>query len=448
MLRLLVPLIAFLFIVFIGVSSGAQEPDAGVTAFVDVNVVSMEDDRSLEHHTVIVRGDRITEIGPADRVEIPEGAQRVDGSGKYLIPGFAEMHGHIPPSDARAEYVQNVLFLYLANGVTTVRGMQGSPGQLELREQANTGSIISPTLYLAGPGFSGNSIDSPAQARQRVREQKVAGWDLLKVLPGLTREEYDAMAEEADRLDIPFAGHIPDDVGLVHAIEMGQDTIDHLDGYIDYLNGESGPLDESRLKEAVELTLEHEVEVVPTMALWETILGSADLSEMRRYPELKYMPQEQVENWIEGYQRRISHPQFDRDQAQQVASNRKQLLKALNEGGVTILFGTDAPQTFSVPGFSIHREIQAMAEAGMTPYQILRSGTVQVGEYFEDKDEFGTVEEGKRADLILLNANPLSDAANISQRAGVMVRGRWLSEQDIQEGLRKIEGGQVLRFAF
>ncbi|HLV02135.1 MAG TPA: amidohydrolase family protein, partial [Acidobacteriota bacterium] len=322
-----------------------------------------------------------------------------------------------------------------ANGVTTVRGMLGHPNQLNLRARANSGELVSPTLYLAGPGFRGDVVESPEHAAQMVRQQADEGWDLLKVYPGLTVEEYDAMADTAREVGIPFAGHVPADVGIVHALEKGQRTIDHLDGYIEYLDGDEGQLDEARLQEIVKLTLDSGAGVIPTMALWETIIGAADFETLRNYPELKYMPRDVVEGWGESYQKRITSPNFDRERASRIAENRKVLLRALAEGGVTILFGTDAPQQFSVPGFSIFREAEHMAECGLSPAQILVSGTINVGEYFQDKDTFGQVAEGHRADLILLTANPLEDISNLSEQAGVMVRGRWLSREEIDQRL-------------
>ena len=421
-------------------TSGALTPaQAREVAFVNVNVIPMDSNRVLRGQTVLVRGDRIVRVGPAARVRVPDSALRIDGAGKYLMPGLAEMHGHIPPpQQAPREFVESVLFLYAANGVTTVRGMQGAPGQLELRERANRGEIISPTLYLAGPAFSGGSIDSPAQAAERVREQQRAGWDLLKVLPGLTREEYDAMARTAREVRIPFAGHVPAEVGLLHALEMGQETIDHVDGYVEYLKGDAGPVDEAALADVVRRTKRAGTWVVPTMALWETIIGAADLEKIRAYPELRYMPPEQVEGWEKSYRNRIGSPQFNREQVQRVAANRKRILRALHEGGARILMGTDAPQQYSVPGFSIHREMALMRESGMSPYEIIRSGTKSIGEYFRGKDRFGTIAPGQRADLILVNGNPLEDLSHIARRAGVMVRGRWLPEEEIQKRLAQI----------
>ena len=419
-------------------SSALVEPENREVAFVNVNVVPMDSDRILNEQTVLVRGESIVGIGPASKLKVPGGALRIDGKGKYLMPGMAEMHGHIPPPEAPKEFIEAVLFMYVANGVTTVRGMLGAPGQLELRDKANHGEMLSPALYLAGPSFNGNSINSPAQAVELVREQKRAGWDLLKVHPGLTRDEYDAMAKTAWEVGIRFAGHVPSEVGLPHALEMGQETIDHIDGFIEHLEAEDGPVDETKLAEVVRLTKKAGAWIVPTMVLWETLLGVTDLEKLLAYPELKYMPPQQVASWEKAHRERQSSSQFDRKKVEQIAANRKRILKALHDGGVRILFGTDAPQQFSVPGFSIHREMSLMLEAGMSPYEIILSGTKAAGDYFKNKARFGTIAEGSRADLILIDGNPLKDISNITKRSGVMVRGRWLSEDEIQKRLESI----------
>jgi imidazolonepropionase-like amidohydrolase len=422
-------------------AQSGKEPNAtkaSITAFVNVNVIPMDRERVIENQTVIVRDGRIAEIGPANKIKVPDGATRIDGAGKYLMPGLAEMHGHIPQQNAPKAYTEAVLFLYVANGITTVRGMLGASNQFELRDRANRGEIVAPTLYLAGPSFNGNSVNSPEQAVSMVRQQKQEGWDLLKVHPGLTRDEYDAMAKTAKEVGIRFAGHVPADVGIIHALEMGQETIDHVDGYVEYLNGDAGPVDEAKLADVVRRTKAAGAWIVPTMALWETLIGYTDLNTLAAMPELKYAPPQQVEQWKTAHRNRVNQPNFDRKKTKFIATNRIRILKALNEGGVRILLGTDAPQQFSVPGFSIHREMALMVKCGFTPYQIIHSGTKNVGDYFKSKDNFGTIEVGKRADLILVEGNPLKDVANISRRAGVMARGRWLPESEIRRKLDEI----------
>lgn len=404
------------------------------TVFQNVTVLSMDDRGTLVDQTVVIDGDRIIAMGPAGEMAVPEGAAIIDGSGKFLMPGFAEMHGHVPPLSAGEAAVDDTLFLYLASGVTTVRGMLGSGGQLRLREDALSGARLSPTLYLAGPSFSGGSIRSPKQAAAKVTAQVEEGWDLLKIHPGLTRAEYDAMAARAADAGIDFAGHVPEAVGLERALAVGQRTLDHLDGYIAYLGAADMPADQAALVAIAEETKAAGVGVVPTSALWASLLGANRLDDLNELPELKYMAPATLANW----RRRVSNDDADEGALMHV-ENRRRLLKALQEADVEILFGTDAPQLFSVPGFSIHHEIDEMEAAGLAPLEILASGTSAVGAYFADKDAFGTVAVGMRADLILLEQNPLDDLDAMQVPAGVMVRGRWLSRAFLDEGLAVIE---------
>ena len=429
-------------------SSVSKEKITGnVIAFTNVSVIPMTSNKVVEEQAVVIRGTDIVLIAPSENVEFDDEAILIDGTGKYLIPGLAEMHGHVPPTDPPSnaprymnmEYVENTLFLYTAAGITTVRGMLGWPNQLELKEKVASQELLGPNLYLAGPSFNGNSISSAEQASKKVIEQKQEGWDLLKIHPGLTLDEYDAMAQTANEIGITFGGHIPSDVGIIHAIEMGQETIDHMDGYVSFLDKYSGKELDQKIHELIALTKDNNVWVVPTQALWETILGAADYESLKNYDELRYIP----ENLLSGYNawtnRLLSNPNFNPEDAKEHVALRQRLLSEMNKSGVKILMGTDAPQLYSVPGFSIHREFVKMSAAGMSPYEILVTGTKNVGEYFSSKDNFGTIEVGKRADLILLDNNPLDNISNLKNNSGVMVSGRWLSKDFISERLSKIE---------
>ncbi len=399
----------------------------------------MDSERVLERHTVLVEDERIMEVGPSTDVTIPANATVINGEGKYLMPGLAEMHGHIPPPSQPMSAIEETLFLYAANGITTVRGMLGYPGQLDLKARANAGEIWSPTLYLAGPSFNGSTVSTPEQAVQRVQQQVDEGWDLLKIHPGLSVPQYDAMAETAHELGITFGGHVPAAVGLDHALDMGQETFDHVDGYVEALGGGQSPINIMELNRLVQKTIDKGAWVVPTMALWETLFLTTPLDELQSYDELKYVSQAAVDSWSNQYRGRRATAQFVPPSNQAVIDARMQVLAALSDAGARILMGTDAPQQFSVPGFSLHRELLVMADADMTPYEIMVTGTRHVGSYFAHKDTFGLVAEGHRADLLLVNDNPLEDVAHIADHEGVMVRGRWLSREAIDERLATIE---------
>jgi imidazolonepropionase-like amidohydrolase len=414
----------------------AQSPE--IVAFTNVTVVTMDGNRVTANQHVVVTKDRITAVGPADATTIPAGAIRVDGRGKFVMPGLAEMHGHVPAAPQPKALIDDVLFLYVANGVTTVRGMLGAPDHLALREAARRGEVLAPNLYLAGPSFNGNSTPTPEAAIARVRQQKAEGWDLLKVHPGLSLATFDAMAKTAKDVGIRFAGHVPADVGVPHALAMGQDTIDHVDGYAEHLDGRRKLVDDAGVQDLVARTKKAGTGIVPTLYVWETLLGPVTLESRTSLPELRYLPRAIVDQWTKGLESRLKNPQFNAAEAKLYIENRMRVMKGLYAGGVTILLGSDAPQQFNVPGFSIYREMERMAAAGMSTFDILASGTTNVGAYFRTWDDFGTIAVGKRADLVLLDANPLESLANLERRSGVMVRGRWLPASEIRSRLEEI----------
>lgn len=428
-------------------AAGAQ----GTIAFVEVNVVPMTAERVLSNQTVVVRDGRIVAVGPAASTQVPAGATRVDGRGQYLMPGIAEMHGHIPGPN-NPQFQEDVLFLYVAQGALTVRGMQGHPSHLALRERVRAGDLVGPLLYLSSPPISGNNATTPAKADSLVRAHRAAGYDLLKVHENIPRAAYDALARTAHSLDLPFGGHVSDLVGLEAALEARQSTVDHLDNYLDAIERDDSPIrnaspqeraqrlpmyaDEAKIRQIARRTRETGVAVVPTMALWEVIRGAHDAASMQNRPENRYMPPQMVSGWVNQVTQ--IRAGVDLEAGAREVALRKQILKALHDEGAMILMGTDAPQLFSVPGFSLHRELAIMADAGLTPYQILRTGTVNVAEHMGTASETGTVEVGKRADLVLLEANPLENIANAQRIAGVVWSGHWLPKSEIDARLGAI----------
>jgi hypothetical protein len=424
---------------------------SAVLAFTNVNVVPMDRERVLENQTVIVRDGRIAEIGSATQIKVPEGAQKIDGTGKYLMPGLAEMHGHLPPPNQGDANTNAFLTLFVANGVTTVRVMYGFPNSLDVRKRVVSGQVLGPTLFLAGPAMSGQSVQTPEKGEELVRKYKQDGYDLLKIHEGLSVATYDRIVAVANELKMPFGGHIPNAVGLEHAIKSRQGSVEHLDGFIEALEADNSPvknadgqtrafklvnyLDESKLPALLASVREAGTWNAPTMALWENINGDERVETLQARPENKYVPPQMLNGWSNQRQGILDDGPGP-DVGQRVLALRNKILKALAADG-RILLGSDAPQLFSVPGFSLHREMQAMVRAGLTPYQVLSSGTRNPAVYL-NSSEFGTVEVGKRADLILVNDNPLKDVGNVAKRTGVVLRGTWLPESEIQKRLDDI----------
>jgi hypothetical protein len=436
------------------VASLAAQPQPAAIVFTSVTVVPMDRERTLPDQTVVVRGDRVAAIGPSTDVQIPAGATLIDGRGKFLMPGMAEMHAHIPGGKEPDAFMHRVLALFVANGITTIRGMLGDPRHLPLRAAVARGEVVGPTLYTSGPSFNGNSAPTPEIAVTMVRDQKAAGYDLLKIHPGVPRAAFDALAAEAKTAGIPFSGHVPADVGLERALAAPYHSIDHMDGYFEYAVAPDAPidhkvpgffganfaghLDHRRLAQAVADTRRAGVWIVPTQGLLEIFMSPASPDEMRSWPGVEYIPERVVAQWTTQRQQFMSQPGFNQQTNQRFLAERRKLLKALHDAGVDIALGSDAIQTFSVPGFSIVREMEAMVASGLTPYEVYVTGSRNVARFFGRQAVVGTVEAGQIADLVLVDANPLVTVANFARQTGTMVRGRWHPRAELLEQLRQM----------
>jgi imidazolonepropionase-like amidohydrolase len=423
----------------------ALHAQAGATlVFAGVHIIPMDRETVLRDQTVMIADGRITAIGAKASAQIPAGATVIQAEGKYLIPAMAEMHAHIPGGNEPDAAVERTLLLYAANGNATIRGMLGDPRHLAFRDRVAKGELFSPRIYTSGPSLNGNSVPSKEAAIQAVTSQKAAGYDLLKIHPGIERDVFDALASKAQELKIDFAGHVPLAVGVHRALETRYRSIDHLDGYVEAMSKTPlqsqffgvnlvNDLDESKIAALAQETKKAGTWMVPTQVLFDNLFSDEDPHEMAKRPEMKYQePQGLIQKWIaqkQAFSTKI--PAADR---QKFLALRRKLIKALYDAGVPFALGSDAPQMWNVPGFAAHRELQSLVAAGLTPYQALRTGTVNVGAYFGTKDA-GTIAKGNRADVILLDANPLEQIANTTRINGVMIGGRWLSRADLDKKL-------------
>ncbi|MDB5262204.1 MAG: amidohydrolase [Adhaeribacter sp.] len=434
----------------------AQGPTAvkGEVVFRNVNVIPMDRERVLPNQTVVVKDGKITYLGEAKNARFGKGATVVEAKGKYLMPGLAEMHAHVPPVDD-LEPMKEVLLLFAANGITTIRGMLGHPRHLELRNKIKSGEILGPHFYTSGPSFSGQSVKTPEQAAQMVRQQKEAGYDYLKLHPGLTKETFGAMARTAKEVNIPFVGHVSFDVGVWRAIEAGYSSIDHLDGFIEGLvpgienmteqqTGLFGMFvadkaDTTQIPRLMQGLKTKNIWVVPTQALAERWFAPLAPDHFSQAPEMVYMAPNVRRNWENSQKNLQANPQYNAARIKDYIQLRRKLILACQQNGVGLLLGCDAPQVFNVPGFSTHHELQYLVDAGLTPYQALQTGTVNVAKYLNQAQYSGTVKVGAVSDLILLAGNPLQSIAQTRQIEGVMLGNRWLPKTYLQQELQKLE---------
>lgn len=444
-------------------------PDANrAVAFVNVNVIPMDRERVLPNQTVIVRDGRIALIGPAAKTKLPKDALRVDGRGKYLMPGLVDMHSHLfSDYEFPDELADEELAIMLANGVTTIRLMIGTPEHLVLREQVAGGKLLGPTIYAASPQLAGRSFGSifngrvvttPDEARRAVRDFKAAGYDFIKLTFFISRPVYDAVIETAKEVGIRVIGHVDPQVGLARALEAGQ-QIEHLDAYFEAVLKDDAPLkvsvsgvnvwrmpnwasmdyiDERKIQEVATATAKAKVWSCPTLTFLKLAFGVGQSDEeIQTRPDYRFIPPTLREEMATLRQRFWATPPSEARRMQYVRV-RNRLVKAIHDAGGKIMAGSDAPEWFLLYGYTLHRELKSLVEAGLTPYVALEAATRNPAEFLNALDRVGTVEKGKRADLLLLNANPLDDVANAERRAGVMVRGRWLTEDELRKMLDEI----------
>lgn len=450
----------------LGFPGVAQETPAAPSsvAFVDVDVVPMQrgdgEDRAklLHGQTVVVRGDRIVAIGPTKEVAVPEGAVRIagkeGGNSRYLMPGLADMHVHAwDPGD---------LVLFLANGVTTIRNMFGSPMHLVWRAKVAAGELLGPSVLTAGPIIDGNPpvwpgstvIDDPAQAEKAVLEQKEAGYDFLKVYARLTTPCYDAIVEAAGKHGMRVMGHVPSAVGLEHVLLSKQESVEHLDGLAGFAQKDDSPysskvdfrsealawkhVDDKKIAEAAKLARENGVWSCPTLVVLQKWVQGEAAKELSERPEMRYVPAIERQFWDPGNNYLKSLPAEYLDSVRAADSDRKRAVGIFHKAGARILLGTDMGNPFVIAGFAVHEELANLVASGLSPYEALRAGTSGAAEFMKAGDEWGSVAVGRRADLVLLEANPLEDVGNAARRVGVMVRGKWFLESDLRVRLEEL----------
>lgn len=413
-------------------------------AFVNVNVVPMDSERILENQTVIIQDGFIKIIDDYQMVDVPADALLIEAQGKYLMPGLVDMHVHIKD--------QNELLLFVANGVTAVRDMWGTtgsqlwmgfPDQLNLRSRISRGELFGPAIYASGPIMEGDPptmplmpvIRTPEEAWASVAWQKAQGYEFIKVYDNLTPDTYEAVLMAARDQDLPLIGHVPWQVGLDAVLAGGQLTIEHLSGYIDPESAEF-IIPEDQLDDYARMTRQAGAWNTPTIALYQKIGPGSDMEQLERQPGMEYVSPGMRVLWrLFAGQMSKSLVYEGEDYPERIDEIYKNMTRALHENGAGILLGTDTDNPYLVPGFSLHEELGHLVDAGLSPYEALRTGTFNAALALGKLDEFGTIEAGKRADLLLVEANPLEDVANANLRVGVMLRGRWMPESELLEML-------------
>jgi hypothetical protein len=447
----------------------AATPRHGTT-FTNVTVIDPATARVLPNTTVTVRGDEIVDVGG----RIPAGVTVVDLRGKYLIPGLADMHTH-----AQAEGIDTAL--YVANGVTTVREMAGSPLAHDWRTRIEAGSLLGPRYTVGSRIVDGKpsiwdpqwldvvQIGDPAEARAAVREELARGADFIKVYSRVPREAYRALAAESHRQGIRFAGHCPDAVPLDEAADLGQSSVEHMfwtpfetsskekeiRAEIQRIRLELGdyagwfkaihPLEwtaahtynPAKARRLHAKLARRRTRQVPTLAMHRGLdfARTIDMDD----PRNKYLPASALGSQQMAQQEFYLKDRLPSEDAEWAAmfDYRLRTVKDLHEAGVPLMTGTDTGTVAVWPGFSVHDELALFVEAGIPPMAALAASTAEPAAYLGTKT--GRVAASHKADLVVLDANPLHDIRNTQRLSGVVVRGRYIDADERRQILRQVE---------
>lgn len=463
---------AFLIAVFVaasGVFAQTIEPGSRETAlaFVGVNVIPMDRDRVLRKQTVIVRNGVIEKVGDVKRVKVPQDAVRIDAKGKYLIPGLVDMHTHLLSDGEFPDSIaEDELRVMVANGVTTVRFMIGTPELLALRGRSAKREVAAPTIYVASPHLTGREqgnnfvVSTPEEARDAVRRSKSAGYDFIKITTFIKPEVYEAAVDEAAKQRIRVVGHADSRfVGVERAWNAGQ-QIEHLDGYMEFLlrgdatmkgsvsdlyiyNPENWKsldhIDETKFTEVARRTVAANPFVNPTQHFMKNTFGLPRSEEsIRAQPDFRFYPEKVQRTFFDFYKKNRFITQVSYETRAKWIAYRDRMIREIHAAGGKILAGSDTPEFLWLYGFTMHRELKALKDAGLSNYAVLAAGTRNAHEFLGTIERSGTIEKGKHADLILLDADPLTDIRNTERRSGVMLKGKWYTQAELDRWLDEI----------
>jgi imidazolonepropionase-like amidohydrolase len=444
---------------------GAQ-PRSKPLAIIGVNVVPMDEERVLPDQTVVVREGRIAALGPSGSLDVPQDAERIEASGLYLLPGLADMHAHLSGyvTDAGSDkdaIARSELLLYVATGVTLVRNMVGSDAHLEYRRRVAEGELVGPRIFTATNTVDGPSpvwptsikMSDPAEADALVEGFVDAGYDQIKIYNELPREVYGALFDAAARRGMRIVGHVPFSVGIDAALAAGQYSIEHQRGY-DYdgvrpqalaQNGGRNAerfsswqrMSDDRMRDLVRKTVAAGTWNCPTFVVDDMLSDTDGRAKLRRQELLRFVHPE-VRKTILRNALDEMFPEEANEALRRSFPQRYKLLKMLSDAGAGLLVGTDTMVPYLVPGYTSIDEMEHFVKAGLTPYRALRAATSEPARFLGIDGESGTIGVGKRADLLLIEANPLDDVSNLWRRTGVVLHGRWLPRAELEAMMERM----------
>jgi imidazolonepropionase-like amidohydrolase len=452
-----------LFVLFGCFATARSARNEKMLAITRVTVIDATGAAAKPDMTVIVRGGRIVVIKRASR-KLPKEAQVVDGRGKFLIPGLWDMHVHTNFGDWLPGGKEIILPLFVANGITGVRDMGGDLHLLkEWRDQIDAGTTLGPRMVISGPMIDGAPPHFPASVpvataadgRKAVDDLKQGGADFIKVQSYIPRDAYFAVAEESKKLGMTFVGHVPDAVRASEASNAGQKSIEHYTGIFEgcstiedeLLKGPKGPrrvvetYSDARRAALIALLAKNHTWQVPTL-IWERGQWLIDDLDLSQSPGAKYAAASLRNQTYKKFTASILK-ELDTDPVtyrRRFVAKELEMTLAMHRAGVPLMAGTDtAAGVYVMPGFSLHQELELFVKAGLTPLEALQTATLNPAKFLGRTSDLGTVEKGKLADLVLLDANPLDDISNTQKISAVVLGGRYFSRPELDSILKDVE---------
>jgi imidazolonepropionase-like amidohydrolase len=444
-----------------------SDPPVEVLVITNVNVVDTRAGEIQPHMTVVIKNGRIDSMARVGMIGFSRHTHLVNATNKYLIPGLWDMHVH-SAGGSGVPWNEKVIFpLYIANGITGIRDMGGDLKILkERKSRIERGEVVGPNMVISGPFLDGGkaeeyslSANTPEEARAAVDKVKAEGMDFVKILSRLPREAYFAVAEESRKQHIPFAGHVPESIGAAEASDAGQRSIEHVVDVMMSCSREESELRKQRLEARRQRdnksyhaagmrsleTYDHGTAAalfakfkkndtwqVPTLVWWkvQSELDSASASDTR----LSYVPASIRKEWDPAKIKQETPADLVAD-LKKAVSGYSELTGNLDRAKVPILAGTDSPDPYDFPGFSLHEELELLVKAGLTAREALRSATYNPALFLDKLSQYGVVEKTRVADLVLLDADPLTDIRNTRSIAGVIRAGKYYPREELDKML-------------
>jgi hypothetical protein len=422
--------IAFCYLVH--PSSFAQKEESKIV-FTHVNVIPLTHDTVLLDQTVIIENDVITSIGR--NLKTPKNSLKLDGTSKFLIPGFADMHAHLPGFQSQPYPEEQYFLLNLLKGVTTVRGMRGHPSQLDMRNKFLKGNFISPTIFVSSPPITRQDKTlTEASAEATLKNYMQQGYDFIKIL-SIDSSLYAAIMPVIKKNNWKVAGHSPDGF-LAKGVHLNQNSIEHIEPFVNSFLKDSiatiGLFSEMQKKQIFNC---------PDV-YWYYVFGfQYPLDALKNTAGIESVKNEMQRTWGEKWEQKLATQSNIEKQRESNAARITlylKLLKRMDTIGVPLLISPGDGE-FIIPGYSYHEEIKIFAHAGISPYNILRAASYNAAAFFNQTDQWGSIQKGKRADLILLNSNPLVNISAIENIEGITVKGKWISTKEIEQRLRDLK---------